>query len=133
MDEVRNHRAFVDGETGDDFVALLLEGSGFPPDLTGIGNDAATDGEVLDVLLNDAGRQEVEFYAGGSMAGVGPAVDLQHRGNGARCIGELATNFRNEATFAFVAEGNSDIGDQLAGKGSQRHFFETLKTENLKS
>jgi len=104
VNEVGDHGALVDGETTDHRVAFGLEGGGFPPDFAGIGDDAAADGEVGDVFFDDAGRQEVEFYAGGGVAGIGATVNLEHRGNGAGRASEFFADLRNEATFAFVTE-----------------------------
>lgn len=119
--EVGDHGALVDEEPVDDAIALMFERGGFPPNLAGIGDDAAADGEVGDVALDEAAGQEVELNAGGGVAGVGAAVDLEHGGDGVGRSGELGGDLRDKAAFAFVAEGNADIGDEAAGKGEEGH------------
>lgn len=104
VNKVGDHGALVDGEAVDDDVAFGLEGRGFPPDFTGVGDDAAADGEVGDVFLDDAGGQKVELHAGGGVAGIGAAVDLEDGGDGVGRVSEFFADFRDEAAFAFVAE-----------------------------
>jgi hypothetical protein len=70
-------------------------------------------GRVAD---DDPGREEVEFDAAGGVAGVGAAVDLEDDGDGARRAAKFVGDFGNETAFALVAERDTDIGDELAGK-----------------
>ncbi len=119
--DVRDHGAFIDQQPVEDGVAFLLKGAGLPPDLARVGHDAAAHAEVGDILDDHAGGQEVELDAAGGVAGVGTAVDLEHDGNGSGGAAEFVGDLGYQAAFTFVAEGNADICDQLAGKGSERH------------
>ena len=38
---------------------------------------------------------------------------------------ELLDDLGDEATLAFVAEGDADVGDELAGEGNQGHGRES--------
>jgi hypothetical protein len=71
---------------------------------------------VVDAFFNDASWQEVELDAGGSVAGVGSSVDLEHDRNGRSGGAELVLDLGNEPAFALVAERDADVGDELAGK-----------------
>jgi hypothetical protein len=87
--------------------------------LARVGDDAAADAEVGGVPHDDAGGEEVELDAAGGVAGVGAAVDLEHDrdrdGSAAQFVGDLG----DEAALALVAEGDADVGDELAGKGEE--------------
>jgi hypothetical protein len=97
-------------------VALGLEGFGFPPDFARVGDDAGADAEVFRVADDDAGGEEVELDAAGGVTGVGAAVDLEDDGDGLGRAAKFVGDLGDEAAFAFVSEGDTDIGDQLAGK-----------------
>jgi len=121
--EVGDEGALVDGEAVDDLEAAFLQRLDLPPELARVGDDAAADGEVLDGGLDDAGGEEVELDAAGGVAGVGAAVDLQHDRDGLAAGGgaEFLDDFGDEAAFAFVAEADADVCDELAGDGCEGH------------
>jgi hypothetical protein len=119
--EVGHHRALVDEEAREDGVAFLFERLGLPPEFARVGHDAAADAEVRGVPHDDAGGEEVEFHAAGGVAGVGAAVDLEHHRDRSGSASQLVGDLGNEAALALVAEGDADIGDELAGKGEERH------------
>ena len=123
--EVGDHGALVDDEAGEDVVALALEREGFPPGLARISDYAGANGEGGDLFFNDAGGEQVEFNAGGGVAGVGAAVDLQDDGDRVGGAGELMHDLGNEAAFALVAEGDADIGDEAASEREERHGGKT--------
>jgi hypothetical protein len=50
------------------------------------------------------------------VTGVGAAVDLEDDGDGLGRAAKFVGDLGDEAAFAFVSEGDTDIGDQLAGK-----------------
>ena len=119
MAEVGDEGALVDGEALDDLEAALLERLDLPPELARVGDDAAADGQMGDGVLDDAGREEVELDAAGGVAGVGAAVDLQHHRDGlaARRGAKFLDHLGDEAALTFVAEADTDVGDDLAGDG----------------
>lgn len=71
--------------------------------------------------LDDAGGQEVELDAAGGVAGVGASVDLQYHRHGLAAGGgaQFLDHLGDEAAFTFVAEADADVGDELAGDGSE--------------
>ncbi len=121
MGEIGDHGALVEDEAGEDVVALALERLGLPPGLARVGDDAGADGEDGYLFFHYAGGQEVELHAGGGVAGVGAAVDLQDDGDGVGGVRELVHDLGDEAAFALVAEGDADVGDEAAGEGEEGH------------
>jgi hypothetical protein len=119
--EIGDERAFVDQQPGENRVALLLERARLPPELARVGDHAAADAQVGGVLHDDAGGEQVQLDAAGRVAGVGAAVDLEHDGDRVRGAAQFVGDLGNQAAFAFVAEGNTDVGDELAGEGKQGH------------
>ena len=114
--EVGDHCALVDQEAGEDRVALEFEGFRFPPDLAWICDHAGPDAKVRGVADDDTGREEVELDATGGVPRVGTAIDLEDHRDGSARATEFVGHFGDEAALAFVTEGDSDIGDQLARK-----------------
>ena len=104
-------RTFAGVLVAPEVVSVVLRGGG--QDLIEVETNA--------IEVDDAGRQQVEFHAGCGVPGIGATVDLDHGRNRARRAVEFLAYFRNEATFALVTEGDTDVGDQLAGKGEEGH------------
>ncbi len=97
-------------------MTLALQRDSFPPDLAGVGDHAAADREVGGIAHADAGGQEVQLDAARGVAGVGAAVDLEDDRNGRRGAAEFVGDLGDQATFALITKGDTDIGDELAGK-----------------
>ena len=114
--EVGDQRALVDEQARKHGIALVLERPGLPPDLARIGDDAAADAEVRNGGHSHAGRQQVELQAGGGVARVGAAVDLDHDRDGRAGQAKLLGDFGDEPAFAFVAEADAHVGDELAAE-----------------
>ena len=122
--EIGHQGAFVDEESRQHGVALLFQGPGLPPYLARIGHHAAANAQVRHGRDRHAGGQEVELDAAGGVAGVGAAVDLEddgHRGGGSP---QFLCHLGNKPAFAFIAEADADIGDDLAAERSKGHGSE---------
>jgi len=48
-----------------------------------------------------------------------PPLTLQDDGDGVGRAAKFIGDLGNEAALAFVSEGDTDVGDQLAGKGEK--------------
>ena len=121
MGEVRDEGALVNEQAGKNGMAPALEGGGLPPEFARVGDDPCPDGEVGDLALDHAGREQVKLDAAGGVPGVGPAVDLEDHRNGRGRAGELADDLGDEAALALVAEGNAHVGDEATGKRRKGH------------
>jgi hypothetical protein len=121
MREIGHQRAFIDEKPRQNGVALLFERAGFPPNLPRIGDHAAADAQVGGLAHDDARREQVELDATGRVTGVRAAVHLQDDGNGSAGVAQFFGDLGDKTAFAFVAEGNADVGDELAGERKQGH------------
>ena len=75
-------------------------------------------------MLGDAAGEEVKLQAGDRVTGVRTAVDLEHRADhvtSAREGLEFADDLGDEATFAFIAHADADVGDEVALKRGECH------------
>gem|GEM_PF-6887514 len=86
------------------------------------------------IAHDHAGGQQAQLDSARGMAGVGAAVDLEDDRDGRFRAAEFFGHLGNQAALAFVAEGNADIGDELAGERGERHkvaIKEATKSKTL--
>ena len=115
--EVGDHRALVDQEALEDGVALPLQRGRLPQEFPRVGDDAAADRKVRDLSLDHPGGKQVQLDPRRRVAGIGAAVDLHDDRHGPGGVAKLLDNLGHQSTLSLVSEGNSDIGNELAGEG----------------
>jgi hypothetical protein len=84
----------------------------------GIGRQHA---HVVERIAVRAAPGVAELDAGGGVAGVGAAVDLEDDGDGGGRAAQFVGDLGDETAFALVTKGDTDVGNELAAKGGERH------------